>query len=100
MTIRNPDEWAAIAEVINRGIDSHLEAVFCDANNSTGEFQFKDGASLYTFIRRIVEDPPECGESGCTSDCSNESYDGEHCDVSRVMGLASSILYTLDYEWI
>lgn len=100
MTIRDPKEWEALAKVINRGIDSHLEAVFCDADNTTGAIRFHNAASLHTFIRRIVEQPPKCGENGCTDDCYNESHDGEHCDIARVMGLVSGILYTLDYEWI
>lgn len=100
MKIVDPKEWAAIAEIVNRGIDSHLEAVFCDADPTTGEIVFNSGASLYTFMRRIVEDPPQCGENGCTDDCYNESEAGEHCDISRVTDLVSSILFTLDYEWV
>ena len=104
MVIRCPDEWAAICEVINRGIDSHLEAVATtEADPSTGRICIADAASLYTFIRRACENPPDCectGDSWETAECSNESYDGEHCNVSRIQGLCSSIMQTLDYEWI
>lgn len=34
MTIRCASEWAAIAQCVNQGIDSHLEAI-CDSKSTT-----------------------------------------------------------------
>ena len=69
--------------VINQGIDSHLEAVFF--NRFEAEYSHKlglsiDKRSMHTFLRRLIE----MWESG-----NDEAGD-----------LASSILYTLNFEWV
>ncbi len=60
-----------IAKIVNQGI----EAVFCEQNGT--EITIKDSASMRTLLRRCVE-----------SDDENAS------------DLASSIMTTLDYEWV
>lgn len=82
MTIRNPELWANIADIINRGIDSHLEAVFCDADPATGEIVLHDRDSVWTFIRRCAE-----------SDVGDN-------DDSSAISFASSMMYVLGFEWV
>jgi len=77
MTIRSQDEWAIIAAAINQGIDSRLEGIFCDADESTGEIVIHDPASLHTLIRRLSEDFEE-----------------------DPLDFAACILHTIGYEWI
>ena len=54
MTIRCKVEWAAIAQCVNQGIDSHLEACFVN-----GKDKFENGycsvspKSLCTLLRRL-----------------------------------------------
>ena len=89
MTIRDKDEWKLVAAVVNQGIDSHLEAVFCQADASTGEITI-EARSLHTFLRRLVE-------------VANEDWgdDPEAIEESRMAGdLASSIMTCLGYEWV
>jgi hypothetical protein len=77
-----------ITKAINRGIDSHLEAVAWE--HFKGKYPHKlcvrvlGAASLHTLIRRLIE----IGEA-----------EGLHVDEGA-LDLASSIMYTLDYEWI
>ena len=81
MTIRSPELWANIAAIINQGIDSHLEAVDCDADHTTGELVIKDRASLWTFLRR----------------CSESDWDD---DENSALDWASSMMSTLGFEWV
>lgn len=99
MTIKDPDEWTMIAQVVNRGIDAHLEIVACEADAGTGRIVIKGTSSLYTFLRRLANEPP-MGDHECGDACYNESYAGEVCPASRALGLASAILGTLGYEWV
>ena len=77
MTIRSQNEWAAIANAVNQGIDSHLEGF------TRSKFDSKTGECLvhpeemFTFLRRLFENGDE------------ESW-----------GLRSSILETLGIEEI
>jgi hypothetical protein len=78
MVIRDPKEWAVLATAINQGIDAHLEAVITrKADPTTGEIVIADAGSLYTLLRRLGESGDEAAED-----------------------LASTIMYTLGYEWI
>lgn len=88
MRIVNGREWADLARAINQGIDAHLEAVICEADHTTGRLVIKGAASLHTLVRRVVEDE----DSWCDDPDASE-------DVSGV-GLVSTILGTLGYEWI
>lgn len=64
-----------LAEAINQGIDSHLEAVFFER---TGDMiTIRDADSMRALLRRLTESGSEDAES-----------------------LASAIMETLDYEWI
>ena len=74
MTLRGED-YEAAARIINQGIDSHLEGVQCEATGP--RLHILDVDSIYTFIRR-------CSES----------------DDDIALDLASSILTTLDIEWV
>ena len=69
------DDLDTVAEIVNQGIDSHLEAVFTtqDGNHITIE----DIKSMRCFLRR-------CNES----------------DDENAQNLASCIMETLGYEWI
>ena len=77
MTIRSQNEWTAIANAVNQGIDSHLEGF------TRSKFDGKTGECLvhpeemFTFLRRLFENGDE------------ESW-----------GLRSSILETLGIEEI
>ena len=82
MVIRSQDLWSSLVAVINQGIDSHLEVVDCEAGSTTGDIVIKDRDSLYTFLRR-------CTES-----------DWGDMDENSAISLASSIMYTLNFEWI
>ena len=64
-----------VADIVNQGIDSHLEAVFTTQKGT--EVTIKDSASMRCFLRR-------CAESG----------------DEETMLLASDIMTTLGYEWI
>jgi len=72
----NSNDFDAAAAIVNQGIDSHLEAVFTKQDGSVIHIQ--DSASMRCFLRRCVED----------------GLDSNACN------LASSIMSTLDYEWI
>jgi hypothetical protein len=53
MTIRCPVEWAAIAQCVNQGIDSHLEAI-CHADDSFDNGQCSvTPHSLCVLLRRM-----------------------------------------------
>ena len=82
MTIRDPDLWTNIAEIINQGIDSALEIVDCEVDATTGEIVIKDRASLWTFLRR-------CTES-----------DWGDADQSSAIDWASGMMEVLGFEWI
>jgi hypothetical protein len=72
------EDFDLVADVVNEGIDSHLEAVRTEQDGRT--IKIMDTASLRCFIRRLAE----------------------RCDAGNdeAGNLASSILETLDYEWI
>lgn len=69
------DDLQTVADIVNQGIDSHLEAVCTtqDGRNVT----IKDTASMRCFLRRCVES-----------------------DDENARDLASGIMSTLGYEWI
>jgi len=71
----NSRDLSVVADIVNQGIDSHLEAVFTTQNGR--EVAIQDTSSLRCFLRRCVES-----------------------DNGDAVELASSILYTLNYEWI
>ncbi len=60
MTIRDPDEWAAIAAAWNQGIDSHLEALTerSHANANSGSVSVHP-LELKTLLRRLYESEGE-----------------------------------------
>lgn len=60
MTLRDPDEWQALAAAWNQGIDSHLEALTerSHANASTGSVNVHP-AELHTLLRRLYESGDE-----------------------------------------
>ena len=68
-------DLTTIAKIVNQGIDSHLEAVFCEQHGR--EITIKDSASMKTLLRRCVE--------------SNDE---------NAQDLASGIMSTLGYEWV
>lgn len=72
----NPADLATVAEIVNVGIDSHLEAVFTRQRNDR-VVEILDSASMRTFLRRCAESGDEGAES-----------------------LASGIMGTLGYEWV
>lgn len=83
MTIRDPALWRNIAEIINIGIDSHLEIVDCTADNTTGELVLAGRDAVWTFIRRCTED-------------ESEYEDLEHDPLDW----ASAMMGVLGFEWI
>jgi len=74
--VLNAKDYEVFAEIVNQGIDSHLEAVHATADD-TGRVAIKDTASMKCFIRR-------CTES----------------DNERAHDMASSIINFLGFEWI
>lgn len=59
MTIRSQGEWGAIAEAVNQGIDSHLEALTESSfNTSTGECLVHPD-ELHVLLRRLFESGDE-----------------------------------------
>jgi len=83
MTIRCKTEWKAIAEAVNQGIDSRLQA--CNSPDrgdiydaETGECEISP-ESLPVFLRRLLEDSSE------------EFYE-------EAMSLADAILMTLGFN--
>ncbi len=76
-------DWTLLANVVNQGIDSHLEAIALeefDGRHGKGGLRILDPNSLHVLIRRLIE----------TEDSSDDG----------AIDLASSILFTLDIEWI
>ena len=69
MTIRCKVEWAAIAQCVNQGIDSHLEACFV-----VGKDNFENGncsvssASLCVLLRRLGDTQFEATEEHSQED--------------------------------
>ena len=83
MWLTAPDE-AFVCEIINQGIDGHLEAVFFDDHGVEKQYgagkrhiAIRDSKSMRCFLRRLLE---------------NGSEDAAD--------LASCIMETLEYEWI
>ena len=72
------EDFDLVADVVNEGIDSHLEAVRTEQDGRT--IKLMDTASLRCFIRRLTE-----------------RWDAGNDEAGN---LASAILETLDYEWI
>lgn len=99
-----PDDYEVVAEAINQGIDSHLEAVFLDGEVEEigghfpkGKLAIADANSLRVLVRRLTE----IGWRQWSED--DERPDGEKLYENESppgADLASSIMYTLDYEWI
>jgi len=90
ISTRDPDEYAIIANAINRGIDAHLEAVFAVAKQENGRAYIEiEARSLYAFLRRLID----LGNA----DDAPVSHDSE---IPIALDLASSILETLGFEWI
>lgn len=56
MTIKDPEEWTVIAEAVNQGIDSHLEALTerSSFDASTGKCLVHP-AELHVLLRRLYE---------------------------------------------
>lgn len=69
------DDLQAVADIVNQGIDSHLEAVCTTQKGSV--VHILDSASMRCFLRRCMESEDE-----------------------NTKDLASCIMCTLDYEWI
>ena len=97
LTIRNPALWTAVAAIINQGIDSHLEAVACRADHTTGEIVFDDRSSLWTFLRRCTES--DRSERRCDCGICRAQTWGDMGEDEPI-NLANSIMSTLDIEWI
>lgn len=71
----NRTDFDTVQDIVNQGIDSHLEAVCTSQKENI--IWILDAASMRCFLRRCIE-----------SDNDNAS------------DLASRIMSTLDYEWI
>lgn len=84
MTLRSPNEWRALSEAWNQGIDSHLEAITArsSADAQTGKVLVHP-AELATLLRRLYE----AGEDDAS-------------DPNPAWDLRSSILATLGIEEI
>ena len=56
MTIKTQDWWSEIAEAVNKGIDSHLEALTCRStfDNSTGVCNVHPD-ELHVLLRRLLD---------------------------------------------
>jgi len=75
----NAADEKTVAEIVNVGIDAHLEAVFCNDKgivDGKHHLEIKDSASMRCFLRRCVESEDE-----------------------NANDLASCIMLTLGYEW-
>lgn len=57
ITVKTNHDLDMIKAAVNQGIDSHLEAVFCDTKEGEGEVSItiKDAKSMHTFLRRLIE---------------------------------------------
>lgn len=100
MELVDSGEWEAVKRAVNRGIDSHLEAVSVSGVRivdrkvgeriiaRAGRVVIDDPGSLHTLIRRLVEG------SGELDPGANEGSGDPGLD------LVSAILYTLDIEWV
>lgn len=64
MTIKDSDEWKALAAAWNQGIDAHLEALTgrSSADASTGRVLVHP-EELHTLVRRLLEGGSEESES-------------------------------------
>jgi hypothetical protein len=73
-------DFESISNAIYQQIDSHLEAIFFKQNPGEygkQKFVINDAKSLHCLIRRLIES-----------------------DNDNSLDLASSILFTLDIEWV
>ncbi len=73
--LNNTELFELIADIINQGIDGYLQAVITERIGN--DIYIQDSDSLKCFLRR-------CEES----------------QKDELRDMASSIMYTLDYEWI
>ena len=73
----NQKDLEMVAEVVNQGIDSHLEAVFTSQHGPVNDVEIEDSASMRCFLRRLMERGDE-----------------------RAEDMASAIMFTLGYEWV
>lgn len=73
--VLNRTDLETVAEIVNQGIDSHLEAVFTKQDGR--KVEILDSASMRCFLRRCIES-----------------------DDENAWSLASSIMQTRGYEWI
>ena len=80
MKIVDPDEWTVVAECVNQGIDSHLEALTLRSIFDNGQCLVHP-EELHVLLRRLWE-----------------WYDNEEKDSEIAFDLRSSILVTLDIE--
>lgn len=71
----NSSDFIHVQTAVNQGIDSHLEAVAFTQDDA--RIVITDVGSMHTLLRRLLEDGSE------------EAQD-----------LASSIMFTLGFEWI
>lgn len=71
----NPTDLQTVMQIVNQGIDSHLEAVI--TRQEGNRVWIQDSASMRCFLRRCIESEDE-----------------------RAQELASCIMQTLGIEWI
>ena len=76
MKIVDPDEWTLIANAVNKGIDSHLEAITTRSTFNNGTCLVHPD-ELHVFLRRLID-----------------------CDNEKAWSLRTDILSTLDIEEI
>ena len=81
MTIRDQDEWTAIAECVNKGIDAHLEA-FLKSTFDNGSVNIVP-EEMHILLRRL-------GEYDCSED------ENEVTEAAR--SLRSNIIYVMCTE--
>ena len=74
------EDETLVCEIINQGIDAHLEAIFFDDHGiRDGKrcIDIRDSASMRCLLRRLME-----------------------TDNENANDLASCIMQTLEYEWV
>ena len=75
----NQSDLTSFAAIVNQGIDSHLEAVFCtqEQRGNKSRVVIRDASSMRCFLRRCAESEDE-----------------------NARELAGSIVEVLGFEWI
>lgn len=91
MTIRDPEEWAAIAEAVNIGIDSRLEAITRSTFDNGTVWIHPEEMGI--FLDRLSDIAATASNEAFAKDPEHyQQCTGDDCKQSKIDGLVSCII--------